>query len=73
MRFDGENPNKDDKTCTQELKFAIIGREKFHGEDARVYVLIVKPSSAGSAYERVGVGYVLERHIGTAVDTKPLV
>lgn len=64
LRFDGENPDKDDKTCTQELKFAIIGDEELHGK-VRVYVLIVKPCSAGNAYERVGAGYVLKRHIGT--------
>lgn len=73
LRFDGETPDKDDKTCTQKLKFAIIGREVLHAEEVQVYVLIVKPCSAGNAYERVGAGYVLERHIGTAVDTTPLV
>lgn len=74
MRFDGETPDKDNEICPEELKFAIIGRKVLHGEEARVYVLIVKPCSAGNAYERVGAGYVLERHIGTQrQDTTPLV
>lgn len=61
LTFDGENPDKDNKTCTQELKFAIVGWER--RDDTRVYVLIIKPYSTESAYERVGVGYVLERHM----------
>lgn len=72
LRFDGEPPDKDNEICPQELKFAIIGRMVLY-EEVRVYVLIVKPCSAGNTYERVGAGYVLERHIGTAVDTTSLV
>lgn len=69
LTFDGENPDKDNKKCTQELKLAIVGREKRDGK--RVYVLIVvKPHSEESAYERVGVGYVLERHMSHIQENK---
>lgn len=63
LTFDGENPDKDNKTWAQELELAIVGRkEQFGGED-RIYVLIVKPCSTSSAYERVGAGYIEESYI----------
>lgn len=64
LTFDGETSDKDNKTCAQELKLAIVGRGKLRGSGkVWVYGLIIKPCSVGSAYERVGVGYVREIHI----------
>ncbi|KAF2137772.1 uncharacterized protein K452DRAFT_257240 [Aplosporella prunicola CBS 121167] len=64
LTFDGENPNKDNKICAQELKLAIVGCTSLSGERGFwVYVLIVRPCSAGSTYERVGAGRILERYM----------
>ncbi|TEY36395.1 hypothetical protein BOTCAL_0553g00050 [Botryotinia calthae] len=58
----------DDPTIST-AKCAIVGTDKYHGNDTSMkkhYVLIVKPLShslGGTSYERCGVGYMLGKYI----------